>query len=74
MVKTERGWECTECDYTTTAKYKANAKQNLRRHALVKHCEQEDIPCQYCEKILRNLPSFEHHVRACSKRTTVSNT
>ena len=74
MVKTENGWQCTECDFVPAAKHEHNRKQNLRRHALVKHCEQEDMPCQYCEKVLRNLPSYEKHVGACSKKTGVSNT
>ena len=73
MVKTEKGWSCKECEFTPAAKNENNCKQNLKRHVLVKHCEQVDIFCQYCHKMFRNLPSCEKHVSGCSRKNNTSN-
>jgi len=73
MVKTEKGWSCKECEFTPAAKNENNCKQNLKRHVLVKHCEQVDIFCQYCHKMFRNLPSCEKHVSGCSRKYNTSN-
>ena len=72
MVKTEKGWQCTECEYMSTAKYEQNCRQNLKVHVLVKHCEPEDIPCQYCNKVFRNLPTHQKHVYVCTKKAADS--
>lgn len=68
MVKTEKGWSCKECEFMSAAKSENNSRQNLRRHVLVKHCQQEDVFCQYCNKVFRNLPSCEKHISGCVKR------
>ena len=68
MVKTEKGWSCKECEFMSAAKSENNSRQNLRRHVLVKHCRQEDVFCQYCNKEFRNLPSCEKHISVCLKR------
>ena len=73
MVKTERGWSCRECEFMPTAKNENNCKQNLKRHVLAKHCQQEDVFCQYCHKVFRNLPSCEKHVSGCPERNITSN-
>merc|ERR1719414_328831 len=68
MVRTEKGWSCKECEFMSAAKSENNSRQNLRRHVLAKHCRQEDVFCQYCNKEFRNLPSCEKHISGCFKR------
>merc|ERR1712129_107150 len=58
VIKTESGWSCKECVYTTEKG--AHAREHVEKHIIgFSH------DCKYCDKTFSMKRSMRHHLRKC---------
>ena len=50
-------WVCRLCRYI-------GKNSNVRRHIILKHTIDEELPCPICRKIIRNKQAFNTHLKA----------
>ena len=56
MVRSDRGWECAECGYSTTN------KQGLVNHIESKHVNIGGAQCPHCHKVCPTRHALQMHV------------